>query len=218
MKIYEIDEIKRQVTMIKKFTTVKSKITSNPMLPTNDRVIAAGAFLEPRLEDRSGMIDEFDYESGKLLNRYSIKYYFYRGYPFLPNLEELSEKMEETEYPSAGFLYDPIRVSRKELLKVIEPLSSLVQEEKKEIKVTYQRDMLLIGAKDHQMQMVYLDAGKALYVRDFSEPPQTEKRSVKNWYYHAIPLSRLPEDNYRIILQIDGSQYDAGYQFRISYL
>ncbi len=218
VKIYEIDEIKHQMTMIKKFTTVKSKITSNPILPTNDRVIAAGAYLEPRLENRGGMIDEFDYASGEMLNRYAIKYYFYRGYPFLPDIEELSVKMEETEYPSAGFLYDPIRVSRKELSKAIEPLSSLIQEEKKEIKVTYQGDMLLIGAKDHQMQMVYLDAGKALYVRDFSQPPQTEKRSVKNWYYHAIPLSRLPEDNYRIFLQIDGRQYDTGCQFSINYL
>lgn len=165
VKIYEIDAVDKTVTMTKKYTTVKSKITSNPLLTEDKRVFAIGAFLEPRIENRGGMIDEFDYESGELFNRYSIRYFFYRGYPFEPDLDKLSECFPEVKYPAVGFLYKPQPVSKSVLDKKRYLLKELPEDEREKMEFRCTDNTLFLNAKDHQVEKVFFE-GKREHITE----------------------------------------------------
>lgn len=100
VRIYSINEKKRTVSLWKSFPCAKSKIRSNGILCyEQNRLFAMSGFLEPPMDGCSGMINEYDFLSGKLYNQYLTKASFYRAYELPLNYPDLAEPMEQdTEY------------------------------------------------------------------------------------------------------------------------
>ena len=106
VRIYAIDEKKKTVSLWKKYACDKSKIRSNGLLEAQ-RVFAMSGFLEPEQEGFQGQVNEYDMESGALLNQYMTKYSFYRAYDFAPDYDVLSCQMETTSDYQLGTYRKP---------------------------------------------------------------------------------------------------------------
>lgn len=100
VRIYSINEKEHTVSLWKSFPCAKSKIRSNGVLCyERNRLFAMSGFLEPPVEGCGGMINEYDFLSGKLLNQYLTKASFYRAYELPLNYPDLAKPMEQdTEY------------------------------------------------------------------------------------------------------------------------
>ena len=55
-------------------------------------------------DNRGGYIYEFDYDTGSVLNEYSLRYYFFRAYELRMNMQDLSKAMDLYEEPCVGWL------------------------------------------------------------------------------------------------------------------
>lgn len=100
VRIYTIDEKNKTVCTYRNFACEKSKIRSNAIfLSKQQRILAMSGYLEPQRDGFLGIVNEFDFESGKLLNQTRIRRSYYRAYGFTPKYKELCSPMEiDTNY------------------------------------------------------------------------------------------------------------------------
>ena len=104
--IYDINEETKTVSQSKLYEGIKSKVTSNYRFDSDaGRVFFMGGWLEHETEDgKNGMIYEYDYESTEVLNQYSLKERFYRGYELIPDINTTSFPMDEKDNYAKGVL------------------------------------------------------------------------------------------------------------------
>ncbi len=216
IKIYRINEKDHTVTMEHSYQGVKSKITSNPRVEREkDRVFSMGAYLDPLFEEsRGGMIYEFDYDTEEVLNQYSIKYYYYRGYEFSPDYGILAGKMKLDSNYMAGFLIKPERFDG--MVEIPEDkLADVEFDNREEVTIARTDEVIYIGTKDHLLGQVYFVGKKNTYYRDIRKPEQTDPRFVNIVFSVAFPVHMMEPDDYRIVIDFKGKLYDTERNIRI---
>lgn len=228
VKIYTIDKKLKTVKMLKSYPCKRSHIRSNCVFEAEaGRVMAMSGKFQTALTGRKGSVIEFDYETGKELNRYATNYGFYRAYEFKLDVNEMSKRMEIDRNYALGKAYDLIpceTIEISEAKELPEPILEEVdktEEDRKErlnqlvkknpdyyvdpeqdmarIVFEIEDDILYVTLIDHLLQGIYFVGKNHTYLRDFS----ATKQERPEYFARAnntdpIPLNNLAEDEYEI--------------------
>lgn len=201
--VYTIDEKKMTVRQEKLFPGARSIITSNCAYDEeNGRMFSFGGYLHPFVNGQKGMIYEFDYQSGAVLNQYSTKYYFYRGYEMNMDWNDLAEPLKASEDYVKGTLQAPVKTEDKEMP------SKTISEDK--VKFVLIESVLYMKTSDHAISKVQFIGKQGNYLMDYSSAGKGMKSKKNQKYSIAIPLSGLAEDTYKIAVLYEGTWYDTG--------
>lgn len=214
VNIYTINEKNMTVELFKQYRCPKSKIRSNGILElSRNRVFAMEGNLEPAIDGYVGMIEEFDYESGKLLNEYMIRKGFYRAWEGVVDYAQLSTPMpvDSNYFVSELYPLQTVPVS-DELISEELPKTSRVMG----LKYKRSEDMLMIYAKDHRIRNVYLVSKEHAYRRDFSKTKQGKDVFAQRSYYILVPLDGIETGDYQVVLDYEGKLYQTGKEFSVS--
>lgn len=216
--IYTIDEKEGTAKIEKRFGGVKSKITSNGVLKYDDRrLFYMGGFLAypEENEERQAMICEHDYESGEVLNRFSLRYYFFRAFEMKPDVNDLAAAMDLYAEPCVGYLQPFEEMSEKveipERMVTEAPLAC--QEER--VRLRIEDGNLWVKSRDHLVNQVFLIGKERCYVKDFREPEQEQDLAAEMEYYLSIPLYTIEKGEYTVAVQFKGENYNTGSTIRI---
>lgn len=96
VRIYEINETEHTIRMQESFECPKSHIRSNAVVEGNS-IFAMSGYLTNPIEEKEGMIVEFNRRSKEIINMYMTYNSFYRAYPFWADTEELARNIEISE-------------------------------------------------------------------------------------------------------------------------
>ncbi len=203
VSVYTINEKEMTVRQEKHFEGVRSIITSNCAYDDESRhMFSFGGYLHPLIRGRKGMIYEFDYATGTVLNQYSTKEYFYRGYEMKIDWKDLAAPMQTEENCVKGTLQAPAEAKLDDY-----PQEALAQGtasfEKKEA-------VLYMKTGDHAIDQVAFYGEKHRYLMDYTGAGKGLKKNRKVTYSIAIPLSGMEKETYRIAVRYHGKWYDTG--------
>ena len=206
--VYSIDEKAGKVSLLKDVTVVRSTITSNVKYEgESGRLFVMCGYVPKRLfEGRQGLNYEFDYESGELINQFSIKKRYYRAVGLILDLTDLSGVLEVEEDYIKGTLKQPVEVTDP-LPAVGDPLPGAAEpaeddgpkEEEEEPSLKRVGSVLYVSAVDHSISQVIFAGKEHTYVYDAAS---SEKHVDKYASFVApltIPLGCLPADEYQVL-------------------
>lgn len=245
VRLYDIEEEKRTVTLRESYGDVKSKIRSNGIVK-KDRVFSMSGYLVKPMNGYDGLITEFDRISGEVVNQYSTFHSFYRAYPFFADYGVLSQRMPEYERPVLGTevpvwkicnpdivkcakrqprfcLHKKARKDRKVVRKE-ERLKNynekcLIRERKQQIsrvKISFYDDFLLVRERDHLVDKVYLGREGLVYEADYSRTEQKNPGLFSRFQYSLMmPIGHLPEGQYQVYIEVAGCVYRTGKFFSV---
>ncbi len=202
--IYDINEETKTVSQSKLYEGIKSKVTSNYRFDSDaGRVFFMGGWLEHETEDgKNGMIYEYDYETTEVLNQYSLKERFYRGYELIPDINTTSFPMDEKDNYAKGVL----RVAT--LNKDSGGLPSVTIGDDVDLFISQQ--ILYLGAYDHQISHVEFIGDDNNYILDMSNTEDVNEKYTEVYYYIMVPLINLDKDQYKLVVTFEGTRYDTG--------
>lgn len=216
--IYTIDEKKKKAWIEKRFGGIKSKITSNGVLCSDQhRVFYMGGFLAypEKYDDRGGCIYEFDYTTGRVENEYSIRYYFFRAYELRMNMPDLSKAMDLYDEPCVGWL-QPFERCEETICRPGKKTSEApIRCRQERIRLRLEDQNLQIKSRDHLIEQVIVKGTQNTYQKDFRKPPSEQDLAAEMEYYVSIPLYNLPDDRYEVYICFGGEWYDSGETFTI---
>lgn len=201
--IYSVNEKEMTVRQEKLYPGVKSIITSNSAYDRKDnRVFSFGGYLHPLVNGRQGMIYEFDYDTETVLNQYSAKYYFYRGYEMNIDWSDMAEPLHIGKDYVKGTLQAPIQTKEKKVP------SEKIGEDK--VSFYLMGSVLYMKTNDHAVKKVRFVGKNNSYVMDYSSAGKGGKKYRKLKYSIAVPLSSLKAGTYEIAVYYDGTWYGTG--------
>lgn len=125
VRIYTINEKEGTVSLLRNFESIKSKIRSNGIyVEDRDRLFVMSGYLEPSQDGYDGMIYEYQYSTGELLNHYATVNSFYRAYEFWADYDEMAEPLETKSDYMRGMLTQPRPLSENVNFADAEPMPS----------------------------------------------------------------------------------------------
>lgn len=201
--VYVVNEKKKTVRQVKVFPGVRSIITSNCAYnKKKNRMFSFGGYLYPLVKGRKGMIYEFNYKTGKTLNQYSTKEYFYRGYEMKFSWNDLAKQLKiKTNYVK-GTLQGPVAVSSGKIP------SATIDSDK--VSFTKRETVLYMKTNDHAINKVRFVGKNHVYVMDYSSAGSGMESKKNQQYRIAIPLSGMKSDTYEIAVHYNGTWYATG--------
>lgn len=240
VRIYEINEKERTVSLWKNFVCEKSKIRSNGILCREaGRVYAMSGFLEPPIEGYNGAVNEYDFQSGELINQYLTRSSYYRAYELPLNFEDLAEPMEQDGHYMLGELRRPYE-GRTPDLSMAKPwpqekgeniyFKGTKEERKQQYKLALEKgeeafdteqdvanvdfelieNILYMSAVDHLVQKVYFVSTNHTFIQDYSDTDQNVMQLFGRMYYAvSIPLGGLFQGKYHIYIECGDVLYDT---------
>lgn len=216
--IYTINEKNKTAVLEKRFGGIKSKITSNGVLKYSDRrVFYMGGFLAyPENHDNRGaVICEHDYDTGEELNRYNLKYYFFRAFEMKPDVDDLASAMDLYAEPCVGYLqnFEKVKRTMKIPEKMVADAPLTCPEER--VRLQIEDGNLWVKSRDHLIDQVFLIGKETSYVKDFREPPQEQDLAAEMEYYLSIPLYNIEKGEYTVAVEFKGESYNTGHTIRI---
>ena len=230
LSIYTINEGEMTVSMYHTTQVSNSRIRSNSILDyKKKRIFNMAGDLIPALDDSHGMVEEYDFETNKLLNRFYVKPGFFTAYPFAPYCESLTEPLGLNDAYMAGTTI-PIQPFDKELdvtkakrftLHEIEAGNAGVDPDddmtirEKDVETRLMEDLLLVKAQDHTIDEIYLMGTKNQYYIDLTTTYQTMDKFKKTVYEIPFWLKDLPEDTYHIYYNFEKELYDSEEEFTL---
>lgn len=203
VSVYVVDEKKETVHQTHTYQSVKSKITSNCAYDKKtNRIFSFGGYLDPLIDGRKGMIYEYEYESERCLNQYSLRYYFYRGYAMQIDIEALAAEQNTDGNDIKGTLLAPSKIEHKEIPDetVKDGVAAFWLKER----------VLYMETKDHSVMKVRFIGEKQTYVVDYNDARGGEAKYKNTAYPIAIPVGGLEPDHYQIVVLYDGEWYQTG--------
>lgn len=209
VSFYEVNEKDMTVKLFKRFASPKTRIRANGIyLHNKSRVYnMAGSYAEP-VDGDGGGVYEYDFETGEVLSEYGVKPGFFRGYAFEPDFEQLSKPMEQRKDYFVGKLREPRKMTEEEYKLVAGDKPGYVKSPA--VDYCLQEDLLLVKAKDHELEKIYLFGRKGNYEVDYSETNQTMDVFRKMVYHHTADLDGLPCDRYELFIQVKGEFQKTG--------
>lgn len=210
VSLYYINEEAKTVTLGKEFESAKSKITSNFRLNLEaGRLFSMGMWLAYPEEnnDQNAMIYEYDFNTGEVLNQYSLSHNAYRSYEFVPNLDVYSVPLEEPGDYMLGHL-EAFAMNENAAALPAEKLDWRNDED--EIFNMYVKmNMLFLHQKDHDITGVELIGEKNSYLRDYTNSVGTEEYEDAQ-YCLAVSMDGVAAGTYEIVVTYQGIRYDTG--------
>ncbi|MGN0244192.1 MAG: aryl-sulfate sulfotransferase [Lachnospiraceae bacterium] len=200
--IYNINEKKKTVSMEHTYEGVKSKITSNYRLNyEKKRVFSMGGVLDPLYNGQKSMIYEFDYDTEKVLNQYSLKNTFYRAYEFEPDYDVLATPMNIGE----NYLRGELRSFKADKKTASLPKTAIT----KGVTFSIVGDVLYTKASDHAVSKVELISDDASYSVQLKKTAQEAKYKKLN-YKVAFSMSKVKSGTYQVVVTYKDKRYCTG--------
>lgn len=245
VRIYRINEKLKTVSLFCSYPFEKSTIRSNGIFEKESRIVLAmnGKVKDTNCQHNASII-AFDYDSGKILNKYTMNYGFYRAYGFEFAPDKMAQSMEIDKNYSVGKVYEMcscegIDISdAKKLPKPVleEPfktegerrtgLNKLVtknpdyyvdpEQDMARIKLEVEEDILYVDLIDHLLEKIYFVGENNTYCRDFTDTKQERPEYfARAGNRDLIPLNHLEEDIYEIYFKHSVGLYQSGYKIII---
>lgn len=216
--IYEINEKAGTAKILKRFAGIKSKITSNGVLKYDQKRLfyMAGYLAYPEEnDDRGGMIYEYDYDTGREVNRYNMRHFFFRAFEMTPNLNDLASAMDLQGEPCVGYL-QPFE-EMQEIIgipkEMVESAPLECQEER--VRLQIEDGNLWVKSRDHLVTQVFLVGEKRCYVKDFRKPEREQDLAAEMEYFLSIPLYNVKKGEYTVVVEFKGKTYNTGKTIRL---
>ena len=166
-------------------------------------------------DDRGARISEYDYDTGKELNRYNLRYYFFRAFEMKPDVNDLASAMDLYAEPCVGYL-QPFEEKKGKIQipeKNIEEAPLSCPEERVRLKIEDKN--LWVKSRDHLIDQVFLLGKEKNYVKDFREPEQEQDLAADMEYFLSIPLYSVERDEYTVVVEFKGQMYNTGKTIKI---
>lgn len=246
VRIYTINEKEHRVSLHKSYGFEKSKIRSNGVFEGKaGRVMAMNGKLADKQGERRGSIIEFDYETGNVLNKFSMNYGFYRAYEFKFMPDEMVKNIEPSETYSLGKIYEletaqSLDVSDAQELPepVLEDIDKTEEDRRNRLNkickknpdfyvdpeqdmariiMTLEEDVLYAHLLDHQLERLYFVGDNHIYFRDYTDTTQERPEYfVRANNVDALPLKDMATDHYTIYYKHKVGLYKSDYFVKIS--
>lgn len=203
---YAVNEEEMTVTQLKMLSVTKSKITSNTIYDKESgHIFGMCGWIVEAQNNRRGMAYEFDYETGEVVNQYSIKGKFYRAAEMKLNFEDLSAPMEIDENYIKGCLKPAVEITEE------------VETPKKKLKdgVSFKLvgSVLYLNTLDHRVSQLIFKGGSRTYVYDTTAIKQSAEDYLLFQGDIPIPLQNLEPDTYEILVVYENRFCDTGKSF-----
>lgn len=194
LMVFSVNEKAGTVRCIKRLEVIQSVITSNTIYDeASGHIFGMCGYVSEDLNNgRCGMNYEFDYETGEILNQYSLKRKYYRSSPMQINYEDLASKMEVEENYIKGTLKKAVKTD-----ETVEVPEKLLTAEEVSAKIIGR--VLYVEALDHTVSQVILKGASNTYVYDEASIGQYASGFEEMSVAVPIPLSDLQADTYEII-------------------
>ena len=204
--VYSIDESAKTVKQIKKLNVIYSKITSNTIYDEESNHIfgMCGWVVYPE-DERRGMTYEFDYDTGEILNQYSIKNKFYRATEMNINWSDLASAMSMDENYIKGSLKPTVETTAK----VTAPKETL------ESGVSFKMigSVLYVDTLDHHISQIIFKGADHTYVYDSTNIRLHTKDYLAHQGNIPVPLGNLEPDTYEVYCVYQNEYYNTGHSF-----
>lgn len=206
INIYGVNEKTMEVRQFKNMKIDQSKIRSNAIYDTKNNHIfnMSGCLNKSIVTDYNGKIEEFDYDSHHLLNRWCIKENFFSAHPFTWNSDDYRQPI------STDINYRYSCGEADELLPVAKPWPEECNEfcRKRFFSHPYiEENYLYFHTMDHSVSSLIFRGTNHCYQRDYSDTWQTNPVHETRKYYCIVSLEALPPDDYIIWVVHDGITY-----------
>lgn len=204
--VYSVDEKAKTVKQIKKLAVIYSKITSNTIYDEESGHIfgMCGWVVYPD-DGRRGMTYEFDYETGELLNQYSIKNKFYRATEMKINWNDLASAMAPEENYIKGSLKPAVETQK----------TVKTPEETLESGVSFKLvgSVLYVDTLDHHISQIIFKGENHTYVYDSTDIRLHTKDYLAHEGNIPVPLGNMEPDTYEILCVYQDVFCQTGHSF-----
>lgn len=204
LTIFSVDEEAGTVSMDRYFTMDNSEIRSNGVLVREEnRIFGMAGCLRPKIDGFSGMVYEFDYEDGSIVNEYGLKNDFFTGFPIKFQPEDLSKPLPLSGDCMVGRLRQPVKLSREEQDLITQNGTG------QEAPFTWYMmdDIFLIEQKDHDIKKLYAIGEKHQYMLDETDTVQKSKKFENSIYSITFPFEHLEPDQYKMYVETKDGIY-----------
>lgn len=199
VSFYEINEKERTIKLVKRFQVPKSKIRSNAIFDKESRrVYSMAGNLVPEIKGNLGVIQEFDYDTMKLLSEYYVKPGFFRAHEFCPDMVSLSKALVKISDYVVGDLKRPECLDEEAAERLDFQSAPPVRDAVTDYQM--QEDLLYIHEEDHAIKKVYFRGKESVWFVEFADTYQTMKTFEDAQYSIAMWLDVLPADTYDLYL------------------
>lgn len=242
VRIYEIDENKNTVSLIKSFDSDRSGIRSDAFWEQEEnRVLAMNGRIwkkvvkEEQVTDENGQtvtktktdkiavgsVIEYDYDSGAVLNKFKMNFGFYRARKFKFQPQMMTEPMDMDDAYYIGELHGIEKCTPPDVSNAIKvsdiDTEHATSEEKGilDISAEIEQNILYIRHQDHLLQALYFVGENQSYIRDLSYSKQERMEyfaGIK--IYDPIPLDMMEKDHYTVYFKKDMKLYQSDISFQ----
>ncbi|MFQ9515126.1 MAG: aryl-sulfate sulfotransferase [Eubacterium sp.] len=245
VRIYTINEKKRTVSLLKEFPLKRSNIRSNAVFEADSgKIMAMSGKIKEANDKFKGEIAEIDYNTGEMLNLFSVNHGYYRAYEFKFEIKEMGKAMDTDSDYFLGKIYETRQCESidtscgkklpepvleecyrneaersKHLRKLAKknPQCDLEPEQDMaRIKMYIEENILYVTLPDHLLEGIYFVGKMHTYVRDFSETKQERPEYfARISTTDSISLNDFEEDKYDIYFKHSIGLYKSGYYIEI---
>lgn len=205
--LYQIDEKEKKIRTVFAIPCELSPTRSNVYFDRNQNSLftMAGSANSSELHDHA-YISEWNAESGELLCKYSITEGFFRAVPICLTECITDKKRNRPLDLHKGKLTPPVRLEHAETTEWKQ-----ISSQKFRISVT--DDLILVQAKDHKVDKVFLVNQDMVWEKDFTNTYQIGEKFANMVYAVSVPVDGLPAGRYEICLQYEGEYIATGKWF-----
>ncbi len=212
INVYGVDEKLGLVRQIRHHQVDMSIVRSNARYEdaTGHLFNMAGCMTRDHTKER-GKVEEYDYESGRLLNRWTIRNDFFSGYGFTWRSDDYKAPLGLT----ADYAY---AIGEADRLVPVEGSFELTEEridERYFKKPVLEEEYLYFRTRDHSITALVLYGKKYCYERDYSDTWQTVKIHMDQPYSCVVSLKGLRPDTYQVRVLWEGKLYTTEYEIAI---
>lgn len=246
IKIYSINEKKKTVCLEKSFPCEKSTKRGISFYDKRkQRLIAVNGNLTKRFGGKKSTITEFDFVTGRVLNKFSMEYGCYRAYELKFNADKMSEPMnmniqyslgeiyavkewEKPDIKEAKMLPEPVlekqdkteqeRKTRLELICRKDPSYYVdPEQDMARIDMLLKEDFLYITMINHLLEAICFVGEKHTYYRDYTDTVQERPEYfARTGHTDVVRVSDLKDDYYKIYFKHRIGLYQSGFYVKIN--
>lgn len=204
--VFSIDEEAGTVRQIKTLDVIFSKITSNTIYDQeSNHIFGMCGWVTESEDERRGMTYEFDYDTGEIINQFSIKKKFYRATEMSIDWSDLAAPMEIDENYIKGSLRPAVEIQES----VDTPEKTL----KDQVSFKLVGQVLYVNVLDHRISQLIFKGNEHTYVYDSADIRQTKEDFLVHQGNIPIPLQNLEPDTYEILCVYEDNFYQTGQTF-----
>ncbi len=215
INIYGVNESTMEVKQFKHLQIDMSVIRSNALYcHEKNRIFnMSGCMRKSKNLDYRGKIEEYDYDTHRLLNRWLIEKDFFSAYPFEWESDDYSAPIGDltTHQYDCGNA-DPLIPFPNVLPKQATEKADAEWYANPYIEEQY----LYFNTTDHSIDALVLQGNEHIYHRDYTDTVQTYDVHRDRKYYCVVSLKNLPSDYYKVNVIKNGLLYETDNYIKIS--